>query len=109
MRRRRDIAKILTYTLLAIASLVWLFPLVWLVATVIEARKQRSAAERVLGEQRGWLAAKEYPVLDGDGMQLTGADADESELAVRFPCRRSPGRGCRPCGSQDCGAVKPQG
>ena len=30
---------------------------VWLVATVIEARRQRSAAERVLGEQRGRLAA----------------------------------------------------
>ena len=30
--------------------------LVWLVATVIEARKQRSAAEAVLGEQRSWLA-----------------------------------------------------
>lgn len=29
--------------------------LVWLVATVIEARKQRSAAEKVLGEHRGWL------------------------------------------------------
>ncbi len=29
--------------------------LVWLVATVIEARKQRSAAEEVLGEHRGWL------------------------------------------------------
>lgn len=28
---------------------------VWIVATVIEARKQRSAADRVLGEQRGWL------------------------------------------------------
>jgi cation:H+ antiporter len=30
--------------------------LAWLVATVIEARKQRSAAEEVLGEHRGWLA-----------------------------------------------------
>jgi cation:H+ antiporter len=29
--------------------------LVWLVAAVIEARKQRSAAEKVLGEHRGWL------------------------------------------------------
>lgn len=29
---------------------------VWLVAAVLEARKQRSAAERVLGERRGWLA-----------------------------------------------------
>lgn len=29
--------------------------LAWLVATVIEARKQRSAAEEVLGEHRGWL------------------------------------------------------
>lgn len=29
--------------------------LVWLVAAAIEARKQRSAAERVLGERRGWL------------------------------------------------------
>jgi cation:H+ antiporter len=28
----------------------------WLVAAVIEARKQRSAAEEVLGEHRGWLA-----------------------------------------------------
>lgn len=30
--------------------------LAWLVATIIEARKQRSAAEEVLGERRGWLA-----------------------------------------------------
>jgi cation:H+ antiporter len=30
--------------------------LAWLVAAVIEARKQRSAAEKVLGEYRGWLA-----------------------------------------------------
>jgi cation:H+ antiporter len=30
--------------------------LVWLVAAFIEARKQRSAAEEVLGEHRGWLA-----------------------------------------------------
>lgn len=29
--------------------------LVWLVATIIEARKQRSAAETLLGEHRGWL------------------------------------------------------
>jgi len=29
--------------------------LAWLVAAVIEARKQRSAAEEVLGENRGWL------------------------------------------------------
>jgi cation:H+ antiporter len=29
----------------------------WLVAVVIEARKQRSAADEVLGEHRGWLAA----------------------------------------------------
>lgn len=29
---------------------------IWLVATGIEARKQRSAAEKVLGEYRGWLA-----------------------------------------------------
>ena len=29
--------------------------LVWLAAAAIEARKQRSAAERVLGERRGWL------------------------------------------------------
>src|SRR3989337_209241 len=29
--------------------------LAWLVAAVIEARKQRSAAEQVLGEHRGWL------------------------------------------------------
>lgn len=28
----------------------------WLVAAIIEARKQRSAAGRVLGEHRGWLA-----------------------------------------------------
>ena len=31
--------------------------LAWLVAAVIEARKQRSAAEEVLGERRGWLVA----------------------------------------------------
>lgn len=30
--------------------------LAWLVVTVIEVRKQRSAAESVLGEYRGWLA-----------------------------------------------------
>lgn len=30
--------------------------LAWLVAAVIEARNQRSAAEKVLGEHRGWLA-----------------------------------------------------
>jgi cation:H+ antiporter len=30
--------------------------LAWLVAVTIEARKQRSAAEKVLGERRGWLA-----------------------------------------------------
>jgi cation:H+ antiporter len=29
--------------------------LAWLVAAIIEARKQRSAAEEVLGEHRGWL------------------------------------------------------
>ena len=29
--------------------------LAWLAAAVIDARKQRSAAEEVLGEQRGWL------------------------------------------------------
>jgi|WetSurMetagenome_2_1015567.scaffolds.fasta_scaffold02422_3 cation:H+ antiporter len=28
----------------------------WLVVTVIEARKQRSAAEEILGEHKGWLA-----------------------------------------------------
>ena len=31
--------------------------LAWLVATVIEARNQRSAAEEVLGAQRAWVAA----------------------------------------------------
>jgi cation:H+ antiporter len=31
--------------------------LAWLVATIIEARKQRSAAEKVLGEHREWYAA----------------------------------------------------
>jgi cation:H+ antiporter len=31
--------------------------LAWLVSVIIEARKQRSAAEKVLGEHRGWLAA----------------------------------------------------
>ena len=31
--------------------------LAWLVAAIIEARKQRSAAEEVLGEHRGWLTA----------------------------------------------------
>jgi cation:H+ antiporter len=30
--------------------------LVWLVATAVEVRKQRSATEKVLGEYRGWLA-----------------------------------------------------
>src|SRR3989338_1543602 len=30
--------------------------LAWLTAAVIEARKQRSAAEEILGEYRGWLA-----------------------------------------------------
>jgi cation:H+ antiporter len=30
--------------------------LAWLIAVTIEARKQRSAAEKVLGERRGWLA-----------------------------------------------------
>jgi cation:H+ antiporter len=30
--------------------------LVWLVAVIIEARRQRSAADTVLGEPRGWLA-----------------------------------------------------
>ena len=30
--------------------------LAWLVAAVVEARKQRSAAEEVIGERRGWLA-----------------------------------------------------
>lgn len=29
--------------------------LVWLVSAVVEARKQRSAAEEVMGERRGWL------------------------------------------------------
>jgi cation:H+ antiporter len=29
--------------------------IVWLAAVVVEARKQRSAAEKVLGERRGWL------------------------------------------------------
>ena len=29
----------------------------WLVAAIIEARKQRSAADEVLGEHRGWLVA----------------------------------------------------
>jgi cation:H+ antiporter len=28
----------------------------WLVAAIIDARKQRSATERILGEHRGWLA-----------------------------------------------------
>lgn len=28
----------------------------WLAAVIVEVRKQRSAAEKVLGEQRGWLA-----------------------------------------------------
>lgn len=36
--------------------------LTWLVTTIIEARKQRSAAEEVLGEQRWW-----YAVLSGVG------------------------------------------
>jgi sn-glycerol 3-phosphate transport system permease protein len=40
MRRRQDIAKILTYALLAIASLVWLFPLVWLVATAFKSQAE---------------------------------------------------------------------
>jgi hypothetical protein len=31
--------------------------LAWFVAVVIEARKQRSAAEAILGEHRGWLVA----------------------------------------------------
>ena len=31
--------------------------LAWFVAVVIEARKQRSAAEKILGEHRGWLVA----------------------------------------------------
>ena len=31
--------------------------LAWLVAAVIDARRQRSAAEEVLGEHRGWLVA----------------------------------------------------
>lgn len=31
--------------------------LAWLVAAVIEARKQRSAADKILGEHRGWLVA----------------------------------------------------
>ena len=31
--------------------------LAWFVAVIAEARKQRSAAEKLLGEQRGWLAA----------------------------------------------------
>jgi cation:H+ antiporter len=31
--------------------------LAWLVAAIIEARKQRSAADEVLGEHRGWLVA----------------------------------------------------
>jgi cation:H+ antiporter len=31
--------------------------LAWLIAVIIKARKQRSAAEKVLGERRGWLAA----------------------------------------------------
>ena len=30
--------------------------LVWLTSVTLEARRQRSAAEKVLGEQRGWLA-----------------------------------------------------
>jgi cation:H+ antiporter len=29
--------------------------LAWLVAAIVEARKQRSAAEKILGENRGWL------------------------------------------------------
>ena len=28
----------------------------WLVATIVEVRKQRSVAEKILGEHRGWLA-----------------------------------------------------
>jgi len=31
--------------------------LAWFVAVIIEARKQRSAAEKILGEHRGWLIA----------------------------------------------------
>lgn len=31
--------------------------LAWFAVVIIEARKQRSAAEKVLAEQRGWVAA----------------------------------------------------
>jgi cation:H+ antiporter len=30
--------------------------LIWLLAAIIEARKQRSASDKILGEHRGWLA-----------------------------------------------------
>jgi sn-glycerol 3-phosphate transport system permease protein len=40
MRRRRDLAKTLTYALLVLASLLWLFPLVWLVATAFKSQAE---------------------------------------------------------------------
>jgi sn-glycerol 3-phosphate transport system permease protein len=40
MRRRRDLAQTLTYALLAIASLGWLFPLVWMVATAFKSQAE---------------------------------------------------------------------
>ena len=40
MRRRRDIATLLAYALLVTASLVWLFPLIWLVATAFKSQAE---------------------------------------------------------------------
>lgn len=55
MRRRRDIAKILTYALLAVAALVWLFPLVWLVATAFKSQAEVFARPLSLFPSRvGW-------------------------------------------------------
>lgn len=47
MRRRRDIATLLAYALLLTASLVWLFPLIWLVATAF--KSQAEVFSRPLG------------------------------------------------------------
>ena len=55
MRRRRDIAKILAYALLAVAALVWLFPLVWLVATAFKSQAEVFARPLSLLPSRvGW-------------------------------------------------------
>jgi len=55
MRRKQDLARILIYALLAIASLTWLFPLVWLVATAFKSQAEVFARPLGLLPSRiGW-------------------------------------------------------